>query len=56
MDAYVRAMKILETGTLAELEQLAEEMPGFPEGVDPYIGLRWIINAVSFESAGFCDR
>lgn len=46
MEEYLRAIKVLETGSLAELEQLAAEIPGFPEGVDPYIGRRWIINAI----------
>ena len=46
MDEYLRAMTIIETGSLEDLERLAAEMPGFPDGVDPYIGRRWIINAI----------
>lgn len=46
MEEYLRAINVLETGSLADLEQLAAEIPGFPEGVDPYIGRRWIINAI----------
>lgn len=46
MEEYLRGIKVLETGSLADLEQLAAEIPGFPEGVDPFIGRRWIINAI----------
>src|SRR5688500_9522047 len=46
MDEYLRAIAVLETGSLAELEQLAAEIHEFPEGADPYIGRRWIINAI----------
>ena len=46
MDEYGRMMHIVESGTLEELEQLAEEVPGFPDCVDPFIERRWIINAI----------
>ena len=48
---YLRLMGVLESGSLDELEQLAAEIPGFPGGVDPYIGTRWIINAIDGGSA-----
>ena len=38
-------------GGLEELEQLAAEMAGFPDGVDPYLGRRWIVNAIGSGSA-----
>jgi ankyrin repeat protein len=43
---YKRAMAVLESGSPAQLEELAGEIAGFPEGEDPYIGRHWITNAL----------
>lgn len=44
--SYDRVMQVLAEGTAEDLEALAREDPGFPEGVDAFIGRRWIINAI----------
>jgi ankyrin repeat protein len=49
MTQYDRAMSALQLGSAASLEQL-EQFEGFPHGVDPYIGRRWIINAIDIGS------
>jgi ankyrin repeat protein len=46
MHEFLRVMTILETGGVSEFEQLAAEVPGFPDGIDSYLGRRWIINAI----------
>jgi ankyrin repeat protein len=43
---YQRVMAVLESGSPADLEVLASEIEGFPEGEDSYVGRRWITNAL----------
>ncbi len=46
MRQYERAMSALQSGSPDALEHLQQEFDGFPDGVDAYIGRRWIINAI----------
>ena len=43
---YERVMATLASGTADDWDALAAELPGFPRGVDDFIGRRWIINAL----------
>jgi len=43
---YAFAAEVLRSGERAKLEALAESLVGFPEGVDSWLGRRWILNAV----------
>ena len=43
---YAYVLNILSTGTREQLEGLEQLVDGFPQGVDPFIGRRWIINAI----------
>jgi ankyrin repeat protein len=47
---YERIFEVLKRGQVAELEAEAVRNPTFPEGVDDYIGRRWIINAIDAHS------
>ena len=49
MRQYERAMSALQSGSRASLEQL-DQLESFPHGVDPYLGRRWIINAIDIGS------
>jgi len=44
--SYLRAMSVLRSGSVQELEGLEREIDGFPDGVDPYVGVRWILCAI----------
>lgn len=51
MRQYERAMSVLQSESAPDsLRQLEQEFDGFPEGVDPYIGRRWIISAIDVGS------
>lgn len=43
---YEFVLAILRSGDRAELEELRELLDGFPEGVDSFIGRRWLLNAL----------
>ncbi|HVQ28046.1 MAG TPA: ankyrin repeat domain-containing protein [Vicinamibacteria bacterium] len=43
---YRRVVEVLESGAVDQLEALAHELPGFPDGEDPFLGRRWITNAL----------
>jgi ankyrin repeat protein len=47
---YQRGLTVLESGDDAALEGLANELVGFPHGEDPYVGRRWITNAIDIGS------
>ena len=47
---YERMFEVLKRGQVAELEAEAARMPAFPDGVDDYLGRRWIINAIDAQS------
>jgi len=47
---YERATSLLQSGGVDEFEALERELDGFPNGVDPYVGRRWIINAIDLGS------
>jgi ankyrin repeat protein len=51
MRHYLRALEVLRAGAVDELEALARELDGFPDGVDPYMGTRWIQHAIALGSA-----
>lgn len=46
MERYRRGMSVLESGDADRLKALAAELDGFPYGDDPYLGRRWITNAI----------
>lgn len=48
---YERCLAVLKSGSVPEFEALEEELEGFPGGVDPYVGRRWIVNAIDVGSA-----
>jgi ankyrin repeat protein len=50
MDRYRRGIAVLESGDVSQLEALEAELDGFPHGDDPYLGRRWITNAVGVGS------
>jgi ankyrin repeat protein len=39
-------MDLLKSGSREDLEDLAASVPGFPQGVDEFLGRRWIVNAI----------
>ena len=43
---YDFVIDVLKSGDRARLEELALLVEGFPDGVDSFIGRRWIINAI----------
>ena len=43
---YERMFEVLRRGQAGELEAEAVRSPTFPDGVDDYLGRRWIINAI----------
>lgn len=45
-DDYTLAQEVLRSGDRARLEELAALLDAFPEGVDSFIGRRWILNAI----------
>ena len=47
---YVYVLETLKTGTREQFEELEQLIHGFPDGVDPFIGRRWIINAIDVGS------
>jgi ankyrin repeat protein len=50
MEVYRRALDVLESGDSTQLAALASELESFPHGEDPYIGRRWITNAIDVGS------
>ena len=51
MREYLRALALLRSGTAADLDALARELEGFPDGDDPYMGSRWILHAIGAGSS-----
>jgi ankyrin repeat protein len=51
MGRYTRAISLLESAGAEEMRVLEREFEGFPEGVDPYLGNRWITNAIDVGAA-----
>ena len=51
MRQYLRAIAVLRSAGGDELEALAREIEGFPDGPDPYMGHRWILHAIATGSA-----
>ena len=49
---YERGLAVLESGDPAALDALMRELAGFPHGEDPYVGRRWITNAIDTGSKG----
>jgi hypothetical protein len=47
VDDYTHILNVLRTGSWADLEDLAQLVDGFPNGIDDLVGRRWIINARS---------
>jgi len=43
---YEEIMRLLTSGNVADLDELAELVDGFPDGVDGFTGRRWITNAI----------
>lgn len=43
---YERIMHALVIGSVQDLETLASQVPSFPQGVDSFLGRRWITNAI----------
>jgi len=43
---YNRIMGVLANGSRDDLDALSREVSSFPDGVDDFIGRRWIINAI----------
>jgi len=43
---YDFAIDVLKSGDRARLEELALLVEGFPDGVDSFMGRRWIIHAI----------
>jgi hypothetical protein len=39
-------LEALKSGAVEELEELAREIDGFPDGLDSFVGRRWILNAI----------
>ncbi len=50
LGGYRRGIAVLASGDVSQLEALAAELDGFPHGDDPYLGRRWITNAVGVGS------
>jgi ankyrin repeat protein len=50
MREYLRATEVLRSGGAADLDALAREFDGFPDGLDPYLGSRWILLAIAVGS------
>jgi ankyrin repeat protein len=46
LDDYALAREVLHSGERTKLEELAAVLATFPEGVDSFVGRRWIINAI----------
>lgn len=49
-DRYKRGIAALESGDVRRLQALAVELEAFPHGDDPYLGRRWITNAIGVGS------
>jgi len=43
---YTLALDGLKSGDVARLEELAARLDGFPDGVDSWLGRRWILHAI----------
>jgi ankyrin repeat protein len=43
---YAEILRVLSSGRVADFEELAELVDGFPDGVDGFIGRQWITNAI----------
>ncbi len=43
---YALAGEVLRSGDRAKLDDLAALLVTFPEGVDSFLGRRWILNAI----------
>jgi hypothetical protein len=50
MQRHQRGLGVLESGDPEHLDLLAKDLEGFPQGEDPYIGRRWIRNAIDVGS------
>jgi ankyrin repeat protein len=50
MREYLRATEVLRSGGAADLDALAREIDGFPDGLDRYLGSRWILLAIAVGS------
>ncbi len=50
MDVYRRSLEVLQSGDSTQLAALAGELETFPHGDDPYIGRRWVTNAIDVGS------
>jgi hypothetical protein len=46
VDSFYEVMQFLDNRDLPQLERLCVSDESFPNGVDPWIGRRWIINAI----------
>jgi len=44
-------LDVLRTGTVDALDALARERDDFPDGLDPYMGTRWIQHAIASGAA-----
>ena len=51
MRQYLRVSAVLQSAGADELEALAREIEGFPDGPDPYLHSRWILHAIAVGSA-----
>ena len=47
---YRYVMDLLRSGDVADFEALCKRVENFPDGVDGFIGRRWIINALDCDS------
>jgi ankyrin repeat protein len=43
---YQIALDVLTSGDTTRLDELALSLEGFPDGVDPHLGRRWILHAI----------
>ncbi|MEQ1517201.1 MAG: ankyrin repeat domain-containing protein [Usitatibacteraceae bacterium] len=43
---FSHLFELLKSGSIEQLDEVARHTPGFPEGVDSFIGRRWIVNAI----------
>ena len=50
MQRYQRGLDVLASGDPEGLQALGQELVGFPHGEDPYVGRRWITNAIDVGS------
>lgn len=43
---YTLALDVLKSGDVVKLEELSALIDGFPDGVDSWLGRRWILHAI----------